>query len=107
MEAPVTAPRPGPSYSASMTSRPPLTLRPPRRAAAAGAAGARARREHLIHAALAFCGTVSILTTAGIVFVLLFETIAFFREVPLWRFLTDLEWTPLFTDKKFGVLVLA
>src|SRR6185369_15070381 len=107
MEAPVVVPRPGPAYSAPMIPGPPLTLRPPRRAAAAGAGAARARRERLIHAALAFCGIVSILTTAGIVLVLLFETIEFFREVPLWRFLTDLEWTPLFADKKFGVIVLA
>ena len=106
MEAPVAEPRPDPAYSAPMTAHRPLTLRPPRRAVA-GAGAARARRERLIHIALAFCGIVSILTTAGIVLVLLFETIEFFREVPLWRFLTDLEWTPLFADKKFGVIVLA
>jgi phosphate transport system permease protein len=69
--------------------------------------GSRARREQLIHGALAFCGIVSILTTAGIVAVLLFEAVEFFREVSLWRFLTDTEWTPLFADKKFGVMVLA
>jgi phosphate transport system permease protein len=90
-----------------MTTLAPATLRPPRHASPAAAARARARREQLIHAGLAFCGIVSILTTAGIVFVLLFEAIAFFREVSLWRFLTDREWTPLFADKQFGVMVLA
>ena len=104
MESPVAEPHLTPTYSTPMTTLPPVTLRPPRRAVAAGS---RARREQLIHAALAFCGIVSILTTAGIVAVLLFEAIAFFREVSLWRFLTDREWTPLFADKQFGVIVLA
>lgn len=49
---------------------------------------------------------VSVATTIGIVFVLIFETIEFFREVPFWRFLTDKEWTPLFSNAKFGIFVL-
>jgi phosphate transport system permease protein len=53
------------------------------------------------------CAAVSVLTTAGIIGVLLFETIEFFREVPLWSFLTDTQWTPLFADKHFGIGVLA
>jgi len=53
------------------------------------------------------CSTISILTTLGIVGVLLFETIEFFREVPISRFLTDTQWTPLFAEKYFGIMVLA
>jgi len=49
---------------------------------------------------------VSVLTTFGIVFVLLGETVNFFGEVSLWRFLTDTRWTPLFTDKQYGIMVL-
>lgn len=49
---------------------------------------------------------VSVATTIGIIFVLIFETIEFFREVPFWRFLTDTEWTPLFRNAKFGIFVL-
>ena len=49
---------------------------------------------------------VSVLTTAGIIGVLIFETVDFFREVPLWSFLTDTQWTPLFADKHFGIVVL-
>ena len=45
-------------------------------------------REQLIHGLLFLCGALSILTTAGIVAVLIFETIEFFGEVPLERFLT-------------------
>lgn len=62
--------------------------------------------ERLIQAALFFCAAVSILTTLGIVAVLSFETFAFFREVPLWDFLTDTQWTPLFSQKHFGILPL-
>jgi phosphate transport system permease protein len=63
--------------------------------------------ETLVHGALLGASILSVLTTAGIVAVLIFETIAFFREVSLWDFLTDTQWTPLFADKHFGILVLA
>ncbi|MGB3693252.1 MAG: phosphate ABC transporter permease subunit PstC [Spirulinaceae cyanobacterium] len=46
---------------------------------------------------------VSILTTVGIVFTLIFETIEFFKEVSLWNFLTDSEWRP---DDSFGIFAL-
>ena len=49
---------------------------------------------------------VSILITAGIICVLLFETVEFLREVPIVEFLFGTEWTPLFSDKHFGVLPL-
>ena len=62
--------------------------------------------ERFIQAGLFFCAAVSVLTTLGIVAVLSLETLAFFREVPLWRFLTDTQWTPLFSDKHFGILPL-
>jgi phosphate transport system permease protein len=52
------------------------------------------------------CAAVSVVTTLGIVFVLLGESLLFFREVPLTRFLTEREWTPLFSDKKFGIAPL-
>lgn len=49
---------------------------------------------------------VSILTTFGIVATLIFETFEFFKEVPIWQFLTDTRWTPLFSSKQFGIIVL-
>jgi phosphate transport system permease protein len=67
---------------------------------------ARGLRERLIEAPLLAAALVSILTTVGIVGVLIFETIEFFREVPIWLFLTETQWTPLFTDKHFGIIVL-
>jgi phosphate transport system permease protein len=53
------------------------------------------------------CAALSVLTTAGIVGVLMIETAGFLREVPLLEFLTGTEWTPLFVNRHFGVLPLA
>ena len=49
---------------------------------------------------------ISILTTIGILATLIFETIEFFKEVPIAQFLTDTRWTPLFASKQFGIFVL-
>lgn len=64
---------------------------------------AAALQERMVERALLGCGLVSILTTAAIVGVLLFETIEFFSEVPVSAFLFDTEWTPLFAEKHFGI----
>lgn len=68
------------------------------------------RRSQLIQNVVKMiCGlfaAVSILTTIGIVATLIFETIEFFLEVPIWNFLTDTRWTPLFSSKQFGIIVL-
>jgi phosphate transport system permease protein len=66
----------------------------------------RHRNERFIGAALFLCSVVSILTTAGIVAVLLLESASFFRHVPLVEFLTGRRWTPMFLDQHFGVLPL-
>jgi phosphate transport system permease protein len=49
---------------------------------------------------------VSALTTVGIVLVLVFETVAFFREVSVWEFFTGTVWAPLIAPRSFGVLPL-
>jgi phosphate transport system permease protein len=49
---------------------------------------------------------VSVFTTAGIVYILVKESMVFFRHVPLGEFLTDRQWTPLFDDAHFGIRVL-
>jgi phosphate transport system permease protein len=46
---------------------------------------------------------VSVLTTVGIVVVLMGETWQFFRQVSLKQFFMDTEWTPLFAEKRFGI----
>jgi phosphate transport system permease protein len=66
----------------------------------------RKRRERAIEYALLAAAFVSVLTTLGIVYVLVSESLAFFQHVPLWSFLTDSQWTPLFDDAHFGIAVL-
>ena len=66
----------------------------------------RRRLEFLIERLLFGCAAASVLITAGIIGVLLFETLGFFREVPVTDFLFGTVWTPLFSDKQFGVLPL-
>jgi phosphate transport system permease protein len=66
----------------------------------------RGLRERLVEGPLFVAALVSVLTTIGIVAVLIFETFEFFQEVPLWRFLTETEWTPLFSEKHYGIVVL-
>ena len=67
---------------------------------------ARGLVEFVIERTLFVCAAASILVTLGIVLVLLFETAAFLREVPVGEFLTGTVWTPLFSEKHFGVLPL-
>ncbi len=82
----------------------PAHVRAPRTALA----GARARtwKERAIGGLLFLAGGISILTTVGIVAVLVWESVAFFRRVPLVDFVTGTQWTPLFVPQHFGVLPL-
>jgi len=52
------------------------------------------------------CAAISVLTTIGILWVLLSESSSFFAKVSLKDFLTDTQWTPLFAEKHFGILPL-
>lgn len=52
------------------------------------------------------CAVLSVLVTAGIVYVLLSESLKFFAQVSLIDFLTDTQWTPVFEDKHFGIMTL-
>jgi len=60
-------------------------------------------RERAIHGALALCALVSILTTVGILTVLLSQSLAFFQRVSPLEFFGDTRWTPLFEPQHFGV----
>lgn len=62
--------------------------------------------EIVIEKILAFSGLVTVLTTIGIIWVLISESWGFFVTVPLSDFLFDTEWTPLFTQKRYGILPL-
>lgn len=63
-------------------------------------------KEFIIERLLQLCAAITVLTTVGIVVVLLFESISFFSEVSIVDFFTDTQWTPLFADKHFGILPL-
>jgi len=63
-------------------------------------------REKFIEGLLALCAGITILTTVGIIWVLLSEAWGFFKVVPIIDFLTDTQWTPLFAEKHFGILPL-
>ncbi|NBD15582.1 MAG: phosphate ABC transporter permease subunit PstC [Cyanobacteria bacterium] len=57
---------------------------------------------------LALLGSIPILITLSLTILLLLETVLFFQDVSLWRFLTDTQWTPLFAaNPQYGILVLA
>jgi len=62
--------------------------------------------ERLIESALFAAAAVSVLTTIGIVYVLVSESIQFFQTVGIVDFLTDTQWTPLFDDAHYGIMVL-
>lgn len=70
------------------------------------AKGLREFSEKLIEIFLFLCAFLSILVTLGIVFVLGFESLLFFKDVSVWEFLTSSQWTPLFTEKHFGIAPL-
>ncbi len=59
--------------------------------------------ERIIKISLLLCSVVSILTTIGIVSVLIFEAGLFFSEVSIIEFVTSTKWTPLFSSKHFGI----
>jgi phosphate transport system permease protein len=63
-------------------------------------------RENVVKVLLLLCALVSVFTTIGIIVVLSVQAFEFFSVVSLWDFLTDTQWTPLFSDQHFGILPL-
>ena len=66
----------------------------------------RRRVGTIMHGVLLAAGSVSVFVTAGIVYILLKESLTFFQEVSIVEFLTGTRWTPLFASKNFGILPL-
>ena len=67
---------------------------------------ARNVKERAIEVLLFGAALVSVLTTVGIVWVLVSESLNFFKHVPFSDFLTDTMWTPLFSEPRYGILPL-
>ncbi len=79
-------------------SRPPLDLSGKRN---------RAVSEQVIKWLLTACALFTLLTTLGIIVILVYESLEFFGEVPVQDFLFGNEWTALFpAQASFGVLPL-
>ncbi|HHY73006.1 MAG TPA: phosphate ABC transporter permease subunit PstC [Bacillus bacterium] len=62
--------------------------------------------EKVMPAILFLIATISVLTTIGIVFTLIFEAILFFKEVSILEFFTSTKLQPLANDPSFGILPL-
>jgi phosphate transport system permease protein len=63
-------------------------------------------KEKVIEKILAACALITVLTTIGIILILAIEAVSFFNEVSIVEFLTSTKWTPLFTQKSYGILPL-
>lgn len=63
-------------------------------------------RERLIETGLFLAALSSVATTFAIVAILVYESIPFFKQVPISQFLTDTQWTPLFDDAHYGIMPL-
>lgn len=63
-------------------------------------------KEKGIEFLLLLAALTSVAITIGIVGVLAYESILFFRQVSLFEFLTDRQWTPLFAEAHYGILPL-
>jgi phosphate transport system permease protein len=62
--------------------------------------------EVIIKIACFLCAAISVVTTAGILAILVRESIGFFAKVSPAEFYLGTEWTPTFANPKFGILPL-
>ncbi|MGQ0740768.1 MAG: phosphate ABC transporter permease subunit PstC [Alphaproteobacteria bacterium] len=60
----------------------------------------------IMHGVLSLAASISIFVTAAIIYILVSESVDFFRQVSVVDFLTDTQWTPVFADAHFGILPL-
>jgi len=66
----------------------------------------RSLRERAIEFVLFLAASSSVATTIAILYILVSESLSFFGQVPLSKFLTDTEWSPLFEDPRYGIMPL-
>ncbi len=63
-------------------------------------------KERAVESVLFLAASLSVFTTIAIVYILVKESVVFFQHVPIADFLTDSQWTPLFDNAHFGIVVL-
>lgn len=66
----------------------------------------RRLKELAVETLLFLAAASSVIVTIGIVGILVVESIPFFEHVTVFEFLTGTEWTPLFSEAKYGILPL-
>ena len=66
----------------------------------------RKARDRIIESLMLMAALVAVLTTAAIVYILVSESLPFFRHVSLHEFFTDTMWTPMFDQAHFGIMPL-
>lgn len=66
----------------------------------------RRRIETALRWVLAAASGVAVLTTIGIVLSVVYESLRFFSEVPVWKFLFGTTWAPTAEPGQFGILPL-
>ena len=62
--------------------------------------------ERVIQGILFLAAFSAVAVTLAIMVILVYESLGFFKHVSIWEFVTDTQWTPLFSIKHFGVLPL-
>jgi|TARA_B100001142_G_scaffold330303_1_gene397930 phosphate transport system permease protein len=68
--------------------------------------GASKKSDKITYVIFLSCALLTILTTIGIVTILLVEGLQFFREISVIEFFTESRWTPLFPSAHFGIAPL-
>jgi phosphate transport system permease protein len=63
-------------------------------------------KEKLIEFLMMACAFITVLTTLSIIIILAVDSYKFFEEVSIKEFFTSKQWTPLFSEKHFGILPL-
>jgi phosphate transport system permease protein len=63
-------------------------------------------RDRVVESVLLLAALVAVFVTVAIVYILVSESVPFFREVSLRTFFTDTVWTPMFDRPRFGILPL-
>lgn len=66
----------------------------------------RSWREKIIEFVLFLAAFSAIATTIGILYILIGESVGFFKKVSIVEFLTATEWTPLFAEPRYGIMPL-
>ncbi len=62
--------------------------------------------ERMIYLVCLLCALISIVTTFGILYILISESVHFFGEVSIMEYLTGTKWSPLIKPYSFGVVPL-